>query len=186
MRKDSNRGAYTGSMGRTIRTEAVVLRSFLRGGRPHPARVHGRARTRRGDCQGRSQDEVALRGAPRAVLPRRAHAPPGLQRALELQSRASRSWMRTVPRARTLPSLGRSRRCGGDASPLRRGGAERARVRGADEVLLRGRRAPGGWPRTGDRPARAGVPAQAPLAFGVRAAPRAASSAAGWTSSSAT
>src|SRR5581483_6334506 len=53
----------------------------LRRGRPRPAPLHGRPGPRRGGREGRPQDEVALRGAARAALARRARPAPRLRRA---------------------------------------------------------------------------------------------------------
>ncbi len=132
-----------GRMGRTYKTEAV--RAALvpaRGGRPSPASVHARSRTGGGGREGGAQDEVALRRSPRALLARGAHAAPGLRGAAHRHGRVAR---RSAPaRERgSIPAVGRPRRRRGDAAPVRRGGAERARLRGADAFLRGARRSPG-------------------------------------------
>ena len=111
----------------------------VRRGRSRPPPVHARSRTGRRGREGRAQDEVALRRAARAVLARRAAAPPGLGRAAHGHGRLARRCAPADARG-SVPALGRARRRRGDAAALRRGGAERARVRGADAVPLGCRR----------------------------------------------
>ena len=138
-----------GRVGRTYKTEAVVLRSFrFARGRPRPPPVHGRPRTRGRGREGRAEDEVALRRAARAFLACRAPAPPGLGRAAYGHWRLARRRAPADARG-PVPPLGRARRRRGDAAPVRRGGAERARLRGADALPL--------GASTRSRRARAGV-----------------------------
>ena len=68
-----------------------------RRGRPHPARVHARAGTRRRGREGRPQDEVTIRRAPGAVLPRRARPAPGPRRARHRDGRVARALARPHP-----------------------------------------------------------------------------------------
>ena len=145
----------------------------LRRGRPRPPPVHAGARAGRRDREGSPQDEVALRRAARAVLARRAHAAPRA-RASCTRSRASRSSTRTAP-AREDPYRLSVGLVGAEAM-LRlfvEQEAQRARLRGADAVPRRCRRDPGRIARARRaRSGRARVPAQAPLAVRLRAAPR--------------
>ena len=144
----------------------------LQRGRSRPAPVHPRPGQDRRDREGRTQDEVAFRRATRAVLARRARAPRGLGRAPHGHRRLARRRASTDERG-SVPPLGRARRGGGDAAALCRGGAKRACVRGA-RTLPRSRRRDSGrqaW-TGGARPARACLPAEAPVALRLRAASR--------------
>ena len=81
----------------------------------------------------------------------------GLGRAPHRHGRLARR-SRTGRSRGSVPALGRARRRRGDAAPLRRGGAERARVRGADAIPHGGRRPAGRLARSCRRSTRSRSP----------------------------
>ena len=110
-----------------------------RRGRPDPAPLHAGPRPRRGRRQGRPEDEIAVRRAARAVLARRARAPPGARRARDRDRRLARPLARPRPH-RALPAPGGHDRARGDAPALHRAGGEREGVHRADALPRRARR----------------------------------------------
>src|SRR5262249_51508557 len=124
------------------------------------------------DREGSAEDEVALRRPTRALLARRGDAPRGVGRAPYRHRHLTRRAPPGDPGGRA-PLVGRAGRRRGDAPALRRGGAQRAGLRGAHPVPRGRGRDPGRLPGPGGaRPAGARVPAQAALALGLRSAAR--------------
>src|SRR4029453_11680408 len=139
------------------------------GGRPCAAPLHARPWARRRGGEGRAQDEVALRRAPRAAQPRRAPAPPGERRAPDGHGRRLDGLSPRRPRA-AVPPERRPRRGRSDAAPLPRAGGERARLPCARALPRAPRRARAGGRAPAGRSPRALVPAEAALARGIPAA----------------
>ena len=163
---------------RTYKTEAVVLRSFrLRGGRPGHPSVHARPGTGRGGREGRPQDS---RGSGRHSSRSRTSSgssSTGLGVSCT-RSRARRSSTRTARRGRIRTGC----RSGSSARSVLRLFVEEERNDRAFEALARFLAAvdaiPGGSRGRAALDPRARLPAEAAVALRVRAAPRAASSAA--------
>ena len=163
---------YTWRMaGRTYKTEAVVLRSFRFGEADRVLHLYTLDRGRVGAlAKGVRKTQVAVRGAARAAQPRRARAPRGAGRATDGHGRGAHPLASCGARA-SVPARHRDGRCRGDAPALPRAGAEPARVPRTDQIprpprrrRFRRRAA------SGARSARAVLPAEAPLAFGLPAA----------------
>src|SRR5579864_502557 len=142
----------------------------LRRGRSRPPPVHARPWPGRRGREGRPEDDVAIRCAPRAALARRGHAPSGLRRAADRDGRAPPA-SASRGAGGVLPPLGRAHRRGGDAPPLLRAGGEPAGVHRVDALPRPPRRGAARGRASRARSAGALVSAEAALAVRLPAAP---------------